>query len=250
MKRILIKISYDGTEYHGFQAQDGLRTIQGEVERALSELTGERIIVTGGSRTDAGVHSLGNIAVFDTESSIPADKFAKALNTRLPHDIVVWYSAGVESDFHPRKRNSIKTYEYTILNTPYPNPIYERYMHHVPRELDIAAMSEAAGHFLGKHDFTSFCSVNTYVEDKTRTVVLSEIAAGERIEGTVIFRVAADGFLYNMVRIMAGTLIQTGLGQFTPADIDRMLEGKNRGLSGSTAPAKGLCHMKTEYTDI
>ncbi len=251
MKRVMIKVAYDGTGYHGFQAQRGLATIQGELTRAVFLLTGEEVDIIGGSRTDAGVHSMGNIAVFDTDSRIEPANFSKALNTKLPGDIVVWCAKEVAGDFHPRRRASRKIYEYTVLNSEYDIPVYSRYSHHVRRKLDISAMEEAAKRFEGRHDFTSFCTLtnDTRDMDRVRTIFHAGTAMDEREESLLRFRVEGDGFLYNMVRIMAGTLIETGLGRFTPDDITRMIEGKDRRLAGHTAPAKGLCHMETIFLE-
>lgn len=245
MPRILIKVAYDGTEYHGFQIQDNGRTIQGELQRALFELTGESITLIGGSRTDAGVHSKGNVAVFDTVSRISPLKFAKALNTKLPHDIVVWYSDEAAPNFHPRKVKSIKTYEYSILNADYEDPLLMRFFHHIPRILDIEGMKKAAVYFEGEHDFTSFCTASDTNTDKVRTIYSSKIITDKNDERILRYHVEGNGFLYNMVRIMTGTLIQVGLGQFSPSDIPGMIEKRHRGAAGSTAPAKGLCHMGT-----
>lgn len=244
MKRVLLRIAYDGTNYCGWQTQKNGLAVEEVLNRALSEMLGEKISVIGASRTDAGVHALGNVAVFDTESRIPGDKFSYALNQRLPQDIVIQSSLEVAQTFHPRKCSCIKTYEYKILNRRFPLPTERLYAHFLYYNLDIQKMQDAADYLVGKHDFKSFCSVNTQVKDTVRRILSIDIL---REKETVIIRVKGNGFLYNMVRIIAGTLIQAGTGQILPEDVKRMLAAKDRNTAGPTAPARGLTLVGMKY---
>ena len=237
MRRIKLIVSYDGTDYCGWQVQPGKRTIEGELNKALCSLLREEIAVIGASRTDSGVHGLGNIAVFDTESRIPGEKFSYALNQRLPEDIVVQSSSEAAPDYHPRKCSSTKTYEYRIWNDTFPNPLNHRYATFVYTPLDVERMSRGAKFLEGEHDFTSFCSVAAQVESKVRTIYSLEVIR----EGKMItLRVKGSGFLYNMVRIIAGTLIKVGQGAMGPELIPEILEAKDRQKAGPTAPPEGL----------
>ena len=238
MKRIKLVVAYDGTDYCGWQVQPSGITIEEVLNRSLSELLGEDIQVTGASRTDSGVHSLGNVAVFDTETRIPADKICLALNQRLPEDIVVQSSCQVAEDFHPRRCYSEKTYEYRILNRKIPMPTLLRDTYFCYRNLDVKKMQQAADYLVGEHDFKSFCSVKTDVEHTVRRILSCEVRKSP--EGIITIRVIGTGFLYNMVRIIAGTLICAGSGELDPEDMPGILEGKDRRLAGPTAPAHGL----------
>ncbi len=243
MRRIKLIVSYDGTEYCGWQTQPGKRTVEGELNRALGKLLHEETTVIGASRTDSGVHGLGNIAVFDTDSRIPAEKFSYALNQWLPVDIVVTKSSEAAPDYHPRKCRSVKTYEYRIWNHPFPNPLNRRYTAFVYTPLDAERMARGARYFEGEHDFTSFCSAGSQVENKVRTVYQAEITR----EGQLItLRIKGSGFLYNMVRIIAGTLIKIGQGDMEPEDIPAILEAKDRQAAGPTAPPQGLTLVEIE----
>lgn len=244
MKRILLRVAYDGSRYCGWQLQKEVPTIEGELNRALSELTGEETAVIGASRTDAGVHALGNVAVFDTKSPIAAEKFAPALNQRLSEDIRIQSSKEVPEDFHPRHTNSRKLYEYCILNRDYPLPTKRLYSHFYRGNLDVDKMGEAAGHLKGTHDFTSFCCVNTPVEDKVRTITDIDVC---RKEDEIIIRVEGTGFLYNMVRIIAGTLMEVGRERLIPGSIPEILDKRDRQAAGPTAPACGLTLVGIRY---
>lgn len=244
MKRIKLEVAYDGTNYYGWQLQPGKVTIEGMVNKALSELLREDIKVIGASRTDSGVHAKGNVAVFDSHTRIPAEKICYALNQRLPWDIRVQSSVEVPIDFHPRKVASKKTYEYCILNTRISIPTNRLYSYFVYYDLDIRAMEEAGSYLVGEHDFKSFCSVRTQVTDTVRRIYkLGVEKNGDMIKITV----TGNGFLYNMVRIIVGTLIEVGRGMKKPEDIKAMLEGLDRSLTGPTAPAHGLTLLEIEY---
>lgn len=242
--RIKLIVAYDGTNYHGWQVQKNANTIEAELNKHLSELLKEDIQVIGASRTDAGVHALGNIAVFDTNTQIPAEKIAYALNQRLPEDIKIQGSIRVEDDFHPRKCESVKTYEYKIFHAAFPNPIMRLYAHFTYRTLDIRLMQEAAAYLEGKHDFKSFCSTDNQSETTVRTLYKIEIIE----EGNLIrFRIAGSGFLYNMVRIIVGTLVEFGLGKYPTEYMREIVKGLDRSLAGPTMPANGLTLVKYDF---
>lgn len=250
MRRIRLTVAYDGTDYHGWQIQNNVVTVEEVLNSGLKKLTGEEVQVIGASRTDAGVHAKGNVAVFDTESKIPPECFARALSRFLPDDVVVIHSEEVEEGWHPRHCDSVKTYEYKIVNGPFPDPLMRRTTYHVSFPLDLKKMREAASFLKGKHDFKSFCNVHTHVEDTVRTIYDLDV----KKEGDVIsIRVTGNGFLYNMVRIIAGTLIQVGRGLTPPENVKEMLEAKDRQAAGATAPPQGLvlvgiCYPKREVS--
>jgi len=237
MKRIKLTVAYDGTDFHGWQLQPGVRTVEGDLNRALSMLLGEEIQVIGASRTDSGVHALCNVAVFDTKTRIPAQKLPFALNQRLPEDVRIRHGEEVAGDFHPRRCRSRKTYEYRILNSKFPIPTKRRYSHFCYVPLDIKKMREAAAYLVGEHDFASFCAAASGAETTVRTIYgLTVEKEGEEI----LIRVCGSGFLYNMVRIIAGTLMEVGRGHIKPGQIEQILQAKNRQAAGPTAPACGL----------
>ncbi|MEE3468315.1 MAG: tRNA pseudouridine(38-40) synthase TruA [Eubacterium sp.] len=293
MRRIKLTIAYDGTEYSGWQVQENAETVQGVVSEALGELlrdcgdeqamTEEGVELIGASRTDAGVHAEGNVAVFDTTARMPAEKFAYALNARLPEDIRVLQSGEVSDNFHPRYTDSHKTYVYQILNAPIAIPTLTRYMHHIYEDLDINLMLDAEELFIGEHDFSAFCSAGAQVKSKVRTIESLRVTE-ERLDvavgasdgqpdvvagpggsnpvpedgrssltipgksGKIIrIEVTGTGFLYNMVRIIAGTLIEVGLARRTLDTVKRAIEEGDRTLAGPTAPAKGLTLKQITY---
>lgn len=245
-KRICLTVAYDGTAYCGFQVQKNGRTIEGELNRVLRELTGEEIRVIGASRTDAGVHGLGNIAVFDTDSRIPGEKFSYALNQRLPEDIRVVQSREVAPDFHPRHCKSRKTYEYHIFNSAFPNPVKRLYSHFTYVPLDAEKMRQAAAYLVGEHDFASFCSAGSKAETTVRTIYGLDV---ERNGEEIVIRVTGSGFLYNMVRIIAGTLMEAGSGRMAPERMAEILAAKDRRAAGPTAPACGLILAEIAYEE-
>lgn len=259
MRRILLRVAYDGTQYCGWQRQPNGITVEEVLNRELSALLKEEIGVIGASRTDAGVHARGNVCVFDTESRIPGEKFAYALNPRLPGDIAVQESREVAKDFHPRHCACNKTYEYRIYNAAFPDPLLRRYSHFLYRPLDVGAMQQAAGYLVGEHDFKSFCSVNTQVKETVRQVNFLEIFEAGAGSGDVFgaaqgsgvlqekqpprvitIRINGNGFLYNMVRIIAGTLIEVGDHWRSPESVAHTLAARDRQTAGATAPACGL----------
>lgn len=242
--RVKMIVAYDGTNYKGWQVQPNGITIEEVLNKNLSNLLGEQIVVSGASRTDSGVHSLGNIAVFDTNTRMPADKIAFALNQRLPEDIVVQGSCEVEDGWHPRYQNSRKTYEYRILNRTFRMPTrrLDTYFYHYP--LDEEKMKKAASYLEGEHDFKSFCAIGAQVKTTVRTIYACDVEK----EGDIItIRVTGNGFLYNMVRIIAGTLVQVGGGAIKPEAVKEILAKKDRSAAGPTAPAHGLTMMGIEF---
>lgn len=266
MKRIMLIVAYDGTEYAGWQRQNNAITVEEVLENALSELTGENIDVAGASRTDAGVHAYGNVAVFDTDSSIPGERFAPAVNSYLPEDIRVMYSEEADKSFHPRYSDSLKTYQYHIINTEIVLPTMNRYAYHVYETLDVNAMRAASSCLIGEHDFSAFCSAGSQVKDKIRTIHCIDIDAAplykaadelpdddepeENYDQDICIRITGNGFLYNMVRIIAGTLIEVGLGRRSVDSVEKALSEKKRESAGPTAPAKGLLLEGIQYTEV
>ena len=198
----------------------------------------------GASRTDSGVHALGNVAVFDTDTRIPPEKISYALNARLPKDIVIQDSKEVPPDFHPRRTDCVKTYEYRILNTRFPVPTMRLYAHYVYKPLDVEKMQAAAAFLVGEHDFASFCSAGSQVKETVRTIYRLDL---NREGNMVSFQVEGNGFLYNMVRIIAGTLIEVGIGSYPPERVREMLEAKDRIRCGPKAPACGLTLVGIRY---
>lgn len=322
-KRILLSVAYDGTDYAGFQAQkSGVPTIEGELNRALTELTGVPVEVIGASRTDSGVHARCNLAVFDTESRIPPEKFAHAINVRLPDQICVQTSMEVPADFHPRRCSTVKTYEYRIWNAQMPDPMRRLYTYFSRYRFDIDKMREAAAYLVGEHDFKSFCSTYTSAKTTVREVLTVEVeeilpgcetalpgsetalpgseialpgsetvlpgseialtgseialtgseialtdsenvsdshsdagpgsdsvSSAARMPREIVIRVTGRGFLYNMVRIIAGTLMEVGRGAKTPDQISDILNACDRRAAGPTAPACGLTLVRYEILE-
>lgn len=246
MKRVKLTVAYDGTDYHGWQIQNNGITIESELNRCLSELLGEQIQVIGASRTDAGVHALGNVAVFDTECRMPAEKMSYALNQRLPEDIRIQKSEEVAPDWHPRRCESRKTYEYRIYRGEFPMPVKRLYSYFTYHLLDVDSMRKAAALLEGKHDFRSFCQTGAQVESTVRTLYSVEL---EEQGAELIIRVCGNGFLYNMVRIIAGTLIEVGRGRRRPEDMTAVLQAADRSAAGPTAPAHGLTLVKYEFSE-
>lgn len=241
MKRVKLIVAYDGTHYRGWQIQQNGETIESMLNRALFELTGEEIHVMGASRTDSGVHAMGNVAVFDTNVRMPGEKFVYALNQHLPEDIRVQHSCEVPLDFHPRYQKTIKTYEYRILNRTFPLPVYRFNTYFTYYPLDVEHMRMAASYLIGEHDFQSFCAAGAQVKTTVRTIYDLQILK----EGDLLtIRVTGNGFLYNMVRIIAGTLIKVGSGEWEAEMIPKILEARDRRKAGPTAPAKGLTLME------
>lgn len=244
MKRVKLVVAYDGTNYHGWQVQDNGITIEEVLNQTISELVQEDIKVIGASRTDAGVHACGNVAVFDTESRIPGDKFSFALNQRLPEDIRIQESCEVDADFHPRYADTVKTYEYNILNRRFELPSKRLYAAFCYYPMDIERMNQAAAYLVGEHDFKSFCSAGAQVQMTVRTIYAVNVTKDDDM---VHIRITGNGFLYNMVRIIAGTLMQVGTGLMEPEQVKEILEARDRSKAGPTAVAKGLTLVEIRY---
>lgn len=247
MKRVKLTVAYDGTNYCGWQVQPNGITVEEVLNQHLSELLREPIRVVGASRTDAGVHALGNVAVFDTTARMPAEKISFALNTRLPQDIRIQESREVAAVFHPRFCNTVKTYEYKILNRRFADPTKRLYslFYYIP--LDTERMKKAAAYLVGEHDFKSLCTHKAEVENTVRTIYDVEVL--KDADDMITVRIRGNGFLYNMVRIIVGTLLRVGSGYYEPDYMKELLEAKDRQAAGETAPPQGLTLVKIEYPD-
>ncbi|MGI6151716.1 MAG: tRNA pseudouridine(38-40) synthase TruA [Christensenellales bacterium] len=245
MRRIRLTIEYDGTNYAGWQRQDNGVTIQELIENNIQKVTGERVTLHGSGRTDSGVHALAQVAHFDTNARMPAEKFSYALNTGLPQDIRVTDSREVSLDFHSRFSAKKKHYRYIINNAAHASALYRNIELHVHRPLDVSAMAEAAKALVGTHDFSAFKAVECKL-NAVRTIYRSEISTdGDRIT----YDIVGNGFLYNMVRIIVGTLIEIGKGKLEAKDMRRILESRDRMQAGPTAPAKGLTLVCVDYSE-
>lgn len=242
--RIKLIISYDGTNYGGWQLQKNAPSIQGELEKVLERLTGRRIVIQSAGRTDAGVHALAQAAHFDWDGAIPAQKLPFVFNSMLPRDIRVTSAQQVSEDFHARYSAKGKRYVYTIYNSPHSSALLYNRAAHIPGELNIEAMRRAAGYIRGTHDFKAFCAAGSYVKTTVRTVTRLDI---DKQNELVRITVEGDGFLYNMVRIIAGTLIRVGLSRLEPEQVERIIEERRRAAAGFTAPPQGLTLEQVFY---
>ena len=240
----MLTVAYDGTYYHGWQFQNNGKTIEGELNKALTRLLQTPVEVIGASRTDAGVHAMCNAAVFDSEMDIPPEKYAYALNQMLPMEIRIRKSQEVPADFHPRKTDTVKTYEYRIDCEEFADPLKIRYAHFTYVPLDEKLMQEAAFYLVGTHDFKSFCSVNTTAATTVRTIYDVQVI---RDGVDIVIRITGNGFLYNMVRIISGTLCDIGTGKLPDSVIEKVFEEKLREKAGTTLPASGLRLVKVYY---
>lgn len=237
MRRIRLTVAYDGTNFRGSQVQPGQRTVESELNHALSVLTGEQTSVILASRTDSGVHAEGNVAVFDTEMRMHADRFAFALNDRLPDDLRIRKADEVPAGWHPRKQNCVKTYAYRIYNAKLPDPLVRLYSHFCYYDLDLEKMRTAAACLIGEHDFKSFCSADSQSENTVRTIYSLTL---EKENDMILMRICGSGFLYNMVRIIMGTLMKIGTGLLKPEDMQQILRDRDRRSAGPNASAAGL----------
>ena len=243
--RIVLILEYDGTHYYGFQLQTTLPTIQGELEKALWKLTGERTRVIAASRTDAGVHARGQVASFTTKSALSMQTFVNGLNYYLPRDIAVKAAHGVADSFNVRRRAVSREYNYYMLNSPTRSPIREGFAYRVAGCLNVETMNEACQALIGEHDFTSFASsIGGEVKSTVRRVYQAEVESDGEL---VILNIVANSFLRHQVRITAGTLVRIGLGKMRGEEIDSIIEAKRPGLAGPTLPAGGLCLMRVNY---
>lgn len=244
MRNVRLVVQYDGTDYAGYQAQPGCLTIQGELQRALSSLLAEDIRVIGASRTDAGVHAKGQVVSFTTENVIPMGRIVPALNALLPRDIVCIEAQEATAEFHPQYAALRKQYSYRILNRELPSPFAARYSWHVRQALDLRAMNEGASCLVGRHDFAAFRAAGGSAKTSIRHVLnLEVVAQGDFAEVSV----EGDGFLYMMVRIIVGTLVDVGLGRMAPQRVAQILASRDRGQAGITAPPQGLTLLRIDY---
>jgi len=242
--KIKLTVEYDGTEYCGWQIQPNGITVQERLNQAVKAITGEDVTVTGSGRTDSGVHAQGQVAHFETASKIPAERFAPALNSALPSDVRVIKSEEVAGDFHARFCAKKKTYCYKMYLSETIRPLLDRYCAHLPYPVDLVSMKECAKLFVGTHDFSAFMASGSEVKDTVRTVYLSEVSCDSDV---ISFTVCGNGFLYNMVRIMAGTLVAVGMGNLTLSDVASAVEGGERSKVGKTMPARGLTLLSVDY---
>jgi tRNA pseudouridine38-40 synthase len=245
MKNFKLTIEYDGTDYHGWQRQKSVRTVQQEIEKAVGTMTGRQITVIGSGRTDAGVHALGQVANFKCATHLKPEAFLKGLNSLLPEAVVIRSCEQVEQNFHARYDVKSKAYQYRILNRQLPAAIQRQYAWHIRRLLDLEAMNRAAGHLVGRHDFTAFEGTGSPRSNAVRHVVSASFS--RRNQDYLVFGIEADGFLRFMVRNIVGTLVEVGKGKISPQEFKEILASKNRSRAGATAPALGLFLMGVKY---
>jgi tRNA pseudouridine38-40 synthase len=244
MRNLKLTVAYDGTAFHGWQIQPGLPTVQGELQRTLQKLFNHEVNVIGSGRTDSGVHARGQVASVQTVRTMDTDAVLRGANALLPPDIRVFEVEEVGMEFHARHSARAKTYEYHIWRNPIVSPFHHRYVYAYRYGMDEAAIDEATTHFLGTHDFTTFCATGTEVEDRVRTIY---DASWERDGVEWVFQVRGNGFLQYMVRTIVGTLLEVGQGRISPAKIPEMFEAKDRRVAGASAPACGLHLVGVEY---
>ncbi len=244
VRNIKLTVQYDGSRYHGWQIQPGKRTIQGELVEAVSNLVGVRTYVHGASRTDAGVSALGQVALFEIDSPIPTENFPKAINGWLPRDIVVTSAEEMPWGFDLMSGVTSKLYRYTIYTGRHRPVLRLNQCWHIPKKLDVGAMNEAAQLLVGEKDFKSFASAADRREDSVRTIFRCNVTAEDK---WIYVDVEGDGFLYNMVRNIVGTLVEVGRGRWKPEKINEILKAKDRTTAGPLAPAQGLCLMWIKY---
>ncbi len=244
MRNIKLVIEYDGKSFNGWQKQPNKLNIQGEIEKAIGEITGEEIELIASGRTDAGVHSLGQVANFKTNSKIDIEKFPYAINSKLKKSIVIKSAEEVPERFHSRYSVHSKTYRYTINNSKFGTALYRDIEYHFPIKLDENKMQEAAKYFEGEHDFKAFKASGTSSKSSVRIIYKAVV---KRQDDRVIIELTGNGFLYNMVRIIAGTLVDVGIGKIEPEEIKNIIEEKDRKKAGKTLPARGLCLLEVQY---
>ena len=245
MRNIKLTIEYDGKDFNGWQKQPNKLNIQGSIEAAIKQITGEDVELTASGRTDAGVHAFGQIANFKTESNLPIDKFPIALNSNLKKSIRIILAEEVDERFHSRLSCKKKTYRYVINNLPVASAIYRNQETHIPQKLNIEKMKQAIKYFEGEHDFKAFKASGTSNNNSIRTIYKAEII--ENNNGRIYIELTGNGFLYNMVRIIAGTIVDVGLGKTEPEKISEIINKGKRELAGKTLPPNGLYLMRVEY---
>lgn len=241
---VKIELEYDGTRYHGWQRQNNAISIQEVLEEAISSITGEKISVIGAGRTDAGVHALGQVANFITNTRIPIDKLPYAINSKLPEDIIVKDAQIVPESFHARKSAKAKVYVYSILNSRFASPLQRYFSYFFPLPLDVEAMRKAGKYFLGVHDFAGFRSTGSAVKSSVREIYRLEVNKNNDL---ITIEIEANGFLYNMVRIISGTLLDVGISKISLDEIPAIIASRDRDRAGKTLPPQGLCLKKVIY---
>lgn len=244
MRNIKLTIEYDGREYNGWQKQPNKLNIQGEIERAIQTVTGKEVELIGSGRTDAGVHAFAQVANFQIDSEFPIEKMAIAINSQLKKSIRIQKAEEVAENFHSRYNCHKKTYAYIIDNSNQGSAIYRNLTFHVSQPLDVEAMQKAANYLVGEHDFSSFKSSGTSSKSSSRTIFAAQVIKEQE---RVVISLTGSGFLYNMVRIIAGTLVEIGMGEKAPEEMQIILEAKNRQMAGKTLPPHGLYLMQVEY---
>ncbi len=257
MRNIYLVLSYDGTAYNGFQSQPFKNTVQDKLQEAIFKLTGDHIDVEGSGRTDSGVHARGQVVNFKTDSDIPIERWRMAINSRLPRDIIIREAREVPLTFHARRSAKRKTYRYTISNTRVPDVFRRQYQYHHPTPLNVSEMEIALRCMVGEHDFSSFCSRRSTKQSHVRTIYRAYLEREATTEnpldladnrcGVLHLYITGNGFLYNMVRVIAGTLIQVGEGKRMAKDMELLLDAKDRLKAGPTAMAHGLTLWDVEY---
>ena len=248
MRNIKLVIEYDGKEFNGWQKQPNKLNIQGTIEKAIETITKEKVEVIASGRTDAGVHALGQVANFKTNSNIPIDKFAIAINSNLKKSIIIKSAEEVDERFHSRLSCKKKTYRYIINNSKYGTAIYRNLETCIKEKLDIEKMKEAIKYFEGEHDFKAFKASGASSKSSVRTIYKAEVI--EKENDRIYIELTGNGFLYNMVRIIVGTLVEVGIGKIKPEDIKKIIESKDRKNAGKTLPPQGLYLLKVDYGDV
>jgi tRNA pseudouridine38-40 synthase len=244
MRHVRLVIQYDGTNYAGFQMQPDGPTVQATLEHALGKLLSETVRIAAASRTDAGVHACGQVVSLSTENVIPLERIVPALNALLPPDVAVVCAEEVPPGFQPRFLALRKQYRYRLLSRPLPSPFIGRYAWHLPWPLDVAAMQQAGAELVGEHDFAAFCAAGGSAQTTVRELYELSVQRNDEI---VEIGVIGNGFLYKMVRIIVGTLVDVGLGKMSPERVGEILQSRDRSLAGATAPPQGLTLVKVEY---
>lgn len=245
MRNIKLVIEYDGKEFNGWQKQPNKLNIQGTIEQAIKIVTGEEVDLMASGRTDAGVHAFGQVANFKTNSNIPTEKIAIALNCNLKKSIRIISAEEVNERFHSRLTCKKKTYRYVINNSEFSSAIYRNLETHIPQKLDVNNMKKAAKYFEGEHDFKAFKASGTSSKSSIRTIYKADVI--KMPNNRIYIELTGNGFLYNMVRIIAGTLVDVGVGKILPEDIEKIIDSKDRNLAGKTLPPNGLYLVNVEY---
>ncbi len=245
MRNIKLIIEYDGKDFNGWQKQKDKLNIQGTIEKAIEQITGEEIELMASGRTDRGVHAIGQVANFKTNSKIPIEKFPIAINTNLKKSIIIKSAEEVDERFHSRLNCKKKTYRYVINNSEYGTAIYRNLETHIPKKLNIKKMQEAIKYFEGEHDFKAFRASGTSSKSSIRTIYKAEVM--QMPDNKIWIQLTGNGFLYNMVRIIAGTIVDVGLEKILPEDIEKIIKSKNREEAGKTLPPQGLYLVSVKY---